>query len=201
MNGNGPTRAMPEAVQGPCSAAVGGSMSTRARRAGRRLGFTLIEMLVVLVIVAVMVAVATLAVGGSGARELQNAAERSFRLIELACERAELGGRDIGFQPLRDGLRFGYYEIDGWRALGDDGADELRARAWGDGIEVEAERDGESLPLQDEADGDPSFACLASGELTPLALTFSRPGVDERWRLQGELDGSLALNRLDDDAR
>lgn len=201
MNGTGPTQVGPSTARPQRLVPPGASLPQRPSHIAPERGFTLIEMLVVLVIIGVMVAVATLAVGGSGARELQNAAERSFRLIELACERAELGGRDIGFEPLRDGLRFGYYELDGWRALEENGGDELRARPWGEGVEIVAERDGESLPLQDEVDGDPSFACLASGELTPLALTFSRPGVGERWRLQGELDGSLALNRLDDDAR
>jgi general secretion pathway protein H len=160
--------------------------------------FTLVELLVVIVIVGVLVATLTLTAGGSAGRELQQAAERSRRLIELACERAVLGGRDIGFDAVRDGLRFGYFEVEGWRAIGDSAGDELRPRAWGKGVEVRAERDGEPLTMADEAAAEPPFACLASGELTPLRLEFSRPDLGERWTLDGALDGRLTLAQHDD---
>lgn len=164
---------------------------------GTRLGFTLIELLVVIVIVGVLLAAVTLAAGGSATRELQNAAERSQRLIQLACERAVLSGRDLGFAPTRDGLRFGYYEIEGWRPLEADPGDELRPRPWGNGVEVEAERDGDRLVLDAEAPVEPPYACLASGELTPLRLRFRRGDVAEHWVLDGALDGRLTLARRD----
>jgi general secretion pathway protein H len=166
--------------------------SARAR------GFTLIEVLVVLVIVAVVVGALTLSIGGSGARELENAARRQQGLIQLACERATISGRDIGFAPLQDGMRYGYYEIEGWRPLREDRNDELRPRPWGEGVEVVAERDGESLGLAAEPPADPPFACLASGELTPLRLELARAGVAERWELAGRLDGRIELRRIDD---
>lgn len=171
----------------PCSA--------RPRRAR---AFTLVELLVVIVIVGVLVATLTLTAGGGAGRELQQAAERSRRLIELACERAVLGGRDIGFDAVQGGLRFGYYEVEGWRAIGDRAGDELRPRPWGEGVTVRAERDGEPLALDEEAAEEPPFACLASGELTPLRLEFSRPDLVERWTLEGALDGRLTLARHDD---
>jgi general secretion pathway protein H len=166
--------------------------STRAR------GFTLIEVLVMLVIIGVVIGALTLAVGGSGARELENAARRSQSLIQLACERATMSGRDIGFAPVQAGMRFGYYEIEGWRPLRDDHGDELRPRAWGDGVEVVAERDGERLEPATEPPEQPPFACLASGELTPLRLEFARAGVAERWELEGSLDGRLELRQIND---
>lgn len=163
----------------------------------RELGFTLIEILVVIVIIGVVAGALTLAAGGSAARELENAAERSRRLIELACERAVLSGRDIGFAPTPDGMRYGYYEPDGWRPLAEQGGDELRPRPWGEGVQVRAERDGEVLPPYDTLPVDPPFACLSSGELTPLRLEFSRPDLAGRWRLDGALDGRLSLAQLD----
>jgi general secretion pathway protein H len=162
-------------------------------------GFTLIEILVVIVIIGVVVGALTLTAGGSAARELENAAERSRRLIELACERAVLSGRDIGFAPTAKGMHYGYYERDGWHALAEQGGDELRPRPWGEGVEVRAERDGELLPSSDELPQDPPFACLSSGELTPLRLEFSRPDRSERWQLQGALDGRVSLTLLDAD--
>lgn len=167
------------------------------RPAGRRHGFTLIEILVVIVIIGVVAGAITLSAGGSGARELENAAERNRRLIELACERAVLSGRDIGFAPTPEGMRYGYYEREGWRPVPEQGSDELRPRPWGEGIEVRAERDGELLPSSDTLPDDPPFACLSSGELTPLRLEFSRPDRPERWRLEGALDGRISLSQLD----
>lgn len=161
-------------------------------------GFTLIELLVVLVIVGVLIAALTLAVGGSGARELENAAQRSRSLIALACERAIISGRDIGFAPLRTGLRFGYFELDGWRALPEGSSDELRPRNWGAGVEPRAERDGEALDLPEDAPEEPPFACLSSGELTPLRLEFARADVRDAWRLDGHLDGKLTLTAVPD---
>jgi type II secretion system protein H len=180
------------------------SASIAVRRGGARAlrsnpgGFTLIEVLVVLVIAAVLVATLTLAIGASGTRELENAARRSQRLITLACERAVLSGRDIGFAALGDGLHFGYYEPEGWRELREDPGEELRVRPWGEGVDVQLEREDEPLPIATELPAQPPFACLSSGELTPLRIEFTRPDVAARWRLEGSIDGTLALAEVGD---
>ena len=145
-----------------------------------------------------LVGALVLAYGGSATRELQTAAERSRGLIALACERALLGGRDIGFAPSTRGMRFGYYKLEGWRELDGDASDELRLRPWGEGVEVRAERDGEVLVLDPDAPAEPPYACLASGELTPLRLVFSRPDAGTAWQLEGRLDGTLVLEPAPD---
>jgi general secretion pathway protein H len=174
--------------------------SPRAEASRRAKGFTLIEVLVVLVIVGVVTATLMLAAGGSGSRELENAAQRSRGLIALACERAVLTGRDLGFAPTRAGLRFGYFQAEGWRPLGDEGSDELRAGPWGAGVEANAEREGEAMELPEGAPSEADFACFSSGELTPFRFDFRRADVAEVWTLQGALDGSLTLTARDDDA-
>lgn len=156
-------------------------------------GFSLIEVLVVLVIIGVVIAGVALTVAGSAARELENAAQRARALVALACERAVLGGRDIGFAAVEDGLRFGYFGIDGWRDLDPDPSDELRPRAIGNGVELAAERDGEILEVARDVPRTPPFACLSSGELTPFVIELSRPGVPDVWRLEGRLDATLTL--------
>lgn len=186
---------VPSAAKSSRTHAVRAVVHASMLRHGR--GFTLIEILVVIVIIGVVVGALTLAAGGSATRELSNAAERNRRLIELACERAVLSGRDIGFAPTPEGMRYGYYERDGWRPMSEQGGDELRPRAWGEGIKVRAERDGELLIASDVLPEDPPFACLSSGELTPLRLEFSRADLSERWRLEGALDGRLSLTQLD----
>lgn len=164
----------------------------------RNHGFTLIEILVVLVIAGALIGALVLASGGSGPRDLENAARRAQSLIAVACERAVIGGRDIGFAPVEGGLRFGYFELDGWREMADRPNDELRPRALGDGIELAAERDGEPLDLEPDAPVEPPFACLSSGELTPFTLRLTRPGVQDEWQLEGHLDGGLELALTND---
>lgn len=159
-------------------------------------GFSLIEILVVLVIVGVVTGSVILSIRGSGERSAENAAQRARALIELACERAVLSGRDIGFTPVREGLRFGYFGIDGWQPLGESGADELRARRLGDDLELFASREGVELPLADEPGREPAFACLASGELTPFLLRIDRADIERPWQLEGRLDGDVLLGQV-----
>lgn len=162
----------------------------------RRAGFSLIEVLVVLVIVGVMTAALTLSIRGSGERAVENAAQRARALILLACERAVLSGRDIGFTPVRDGLRFGYFGREGWQPMPEGGHDELRARALGPGLELAASRDGVDLPLADEPGTEPAFACLSSGELTPFTLHLARADAELTWQLQGQLDGTIEMRQV-----
>lgn len=164
----------------------------------RATGFTLIEILVVVVIAGVLVGALVIAAGASGPRQLENAARRAQSLVAVACERAVIGGRDIGFAPVEGGLRFGYFEPDGWRELGERADDELRPRALGEGIVLEARQEGEPLDVAPDPPAQPPFACLASGELTPFTLRLTRPGVAEAWELQAHLDGTLDLARIDD---
>ncbi|MCB1568602.1 MAG: type II secretion system minor pseudopilin GspH [Xanthomonadales bacterium] len=159
-------------------------------------GFSLIEILIVLVIIAVTTGAVVLSIRGSGEREVENAARRAQALITLACERAELGGRDIGIAAVTDGLRFGYFEIDGWRAFGEEGNDELRARALGKAVALRAWRENVELPLADAEGSEPAFACLSSGELTPFVLRIDRADVERPWELEAHLDGQIDLRQV-----
>ncbi|MBB5207239.1 type II secretion system minor pseudopilin GspH [Chiayiivirga flava] len=161
-------------------------------------GFTLIELLVVIAIVGVVTAAVTLSLRGSGAREVENAARRAQALVSLACERAVIGGRDIGFSPVLDGLRFGYFERDRWEPIDNGRNDELRPRALGAGIALRAERDGEPVTLDAEPPAEPPFACFSTGELTPFVLQIARADAPQPWRLEGRLDGTLELREGDD---
>ncbi len=159
-------------------------------------GFTLIEVLVVVVILGIAVGAATLAIGGSGSRELENAARRAEQRILLACERALVSGQDLGFSLIDEGLRFGYLLPDRWQRLVDDPGEALRERPLGAGVTVLARRDGLLLAA---ARGDPlpQFVCYASGELTPFEFELQRAGVAERWNLVARIDGKLELSRVE----
>lgn len=164
-------------------------------------GFSLIEILVVMAIIGVVVAGAMLSMRGSGVREVENAARRAEALIALACERAVIGGRDVGFTPVTDGLRFGYFQRDGWQPLVPSPIDELRPRALGRELVLQARRDGEALELPQDAPDEPAFACFSSGEMTPFVLEIARADAPFPWRLTGLLDGTLTLREMDPDAR
>lgn len=159
-------------------------------------GFSLIEILIVLVIIAVTTGAVVLSIRGSGEREVENAARRAQALLTLACERAELGGRDIGIAAVHDGLRFGYFEIDGWQAFGEKGSDELRARALGKELELRTWRENVELTLPDSPSTEPDFACLSSGELTPFVLRIDRVDVERPWELEAHLDGQIDLRQV-----
>ncbi len=158
-------------------------------------GFTLIELLVVLVIIGVVLGTVTLAVGGSGERELENAARRAQARIALACERAVMGGHDIGFSLVDAALRFGYISPQGWQPFGPRSGEELRERSLGDGVEVELTRDGLVLANDDEAA--PQLACFSSGELTPFELRLARSDVARQWHVRGRLQGRIEIEASD----
>lgn len=161
----------------------------------RRGGFSLIELLVVLVIMGVVVGTVTLAIGGSGERELERAARAAQARITLACQRAELGGHDIGFALDGGALRFGYLHPQAWQPFPPRSGEELRERPLGDGVLAELYRDGERLGEPDPLT--PQLVCFASGELTPFELRLARADVARRWHLRGQLDGRLLLEPID----
>jgi general secretion pathway protein H len=172
------------------------------RPAWRRLpcgsvGFTLIEVLVVVVIIAVVVTAATLAIGGSASRELENAARRAELRVSLACERAMFSGQDVGFSLVEGALHFGYLLPERWLPVPDEEAEVLRARPLGPPqVAVSARRDG-LLMQPDPIATQPQFVCFSSGELTPFELELSSAGVAERWTLSAHVDGRLELIRVD----
>jgi len=172
-------------------------ISATGANSRRAAGFSLIELLVVVVIVGVLVSAVTLATGGSASRQLETAAQRAQRLIQLACERAEATGVDMGFAIGTRGLRFGYLRGEAWLPIDERAAEELRERPLAAAVELTARRDGDIL-LDGDSATQPQLLCSSAGELTPFELDLSHPGVAERWRLSGAPDGRLELARIDD---
>jgi type II secretory pathway pseudopilin PulG len=160
-------------------------------------GSTLIELLVSMAIASVMLGAATLAFPRSDARRADQAVARAQALVELACERAELGGRDIGIVVERQRIAFASLQDGGWQPIVDSPQEALRPRML-DKVVTLALRVDAPLPLPSQPETAVQVACMASGELTPFTLDLSGPGRQRR-SLHG--DGSGGVRQVRDDAR
>lgn len=157
-------------------------------------GFSLIEILVVLVIVGVLALAVGIGINAAGGeRQLAREGERLQALIVHACERAELGGREIGVRIDAGGYAFSVLGLDGWAA--DESSGELRARRWIPGLAVELRRDGR--PVSSSADGAaaPQIVCFPSGELTPFSVRLGIGDVVGTLDVEGQADGRVELVR------
>lgn len=179
--------------------ALRGERSTRRARMHAMHGFTLIEILVVVVILAVLAGAVSIAVAGvGGERMLKREAERAQALIEFACERAQLGGRDIGISLSLSGYRFSRSEQNIWLAYREE---VLRPRNWPEGFSVALSRDGLPVTLAKDFPEKPQLHCYPSGELTAFRLELALPDPSRTYRLDGQGDGQIQLAAIDAHAR
>lgn len=162
-------------------------------------GFTLIEILVVVVILAVLAGALTLAAGGvGGERQLAREAARAQALIGYACEQAELVDRQIGISLNDHGYRFSRLERSNWLPIR---TDELRPRQWLTGTNVALTRDGHRVLIDAQFPEKPQLVCFSSGELTPFRLEMALSDLDQRYRLDGQPDGTVTLTAVQTHAR
>lgn len=162
-------------------------------------GFTLIEILVVVVILGILAGALTLAVGGvSGSRQLAHQAARAQALIGYACEQAELTGRELGLSLNTNGYRFSRLDRDNWVPIG---SDELRPRDWLPGTTVQLERDGHPVTIAAAYPDKPQLVCFSSGELTAFRLQLRLADVAQRYRIDGQSDGSVKLTQISANVR
>lgn len=171
------------------------------RRHGLRSGgFSLIEILVVVVILGAVIGAATLAYRGHEGRWLDEAAQRTRALMQLACERASLTGVDLGMRLETSGLQFGYLRGEQWHPIASQSADELRPRPWPDGVQASGYLDGLLIDPEREPQR-PHWACYASGESSTIRIELRHAALSEGWRLQSLPDGRFDLEREGQDAR
>jgi type II secretion system protein H len=166
--------------------------ATGRREATTRSGFTLIELLVAMAIAAVLLAAVVLAWPDSAQRRGELAAQRALALLQLACERAERSGRDIGIGVSVQGLAFGPFAAGRWQPYGEHAYEPLRPRQLEAGVQLELELESRTQRLPAQPPERPQLACLAGGELTPFELRMWGP-AQSRWLLTGSADGVLTL--------
>jgi type II secretory pathway pseudopilin PulG len=173
------------------------AMSATGSR-NRAPGSTLIELLVGLVIASVMLGAAAMAFPRTDERRADQAAARAQALIELACERAELTGEDIGFAVDQRKLVFGPYRSGEWQAFPDSPQEALRPRKLDEAVTLELRVDDPMPPIRARAAAGMQALCLASGESTPFVLDLRGPARQQR-SLRG--DGFAIVQQVDGDAR
>ena len=152
-----------------------------------------------LVILAVVAGAVSLSIAGAGGeRVLTREAERTQALLNFACERAQLSGRDIGITLARTGFRFSHFDQDVWVPYREDS---LRARSWPPQLKIALSRDAQAIVLDEKFPDRPQLLCYASGELTSFRLELALPDLARRYRIDGRGDGEVLLSAVDASAR
>ena len=192
----------------------------------RGCGFTLVEILVVIVIIGVMVSAATLAIGVLGKdSQVEDQSRRFWAVLRQAREESELQGLDVGVSLSAtdfEFLRFNPRETV-WVPIADDPLyaprqlpEGLRFRMWVDGRELvlkplrpvgkgkpkepkDENEDGKPDPDRDQPP--PQIVILASGEIIPFELQIERDGTPSLWRVVGQADNDLRIERRVDESK
>lgn len=171
--------------------------ATGATEAPRpRAGFTLIEVLVVMAIVAAIAGALVIVFPDLGERRADTESARLQGLMDLACERAAMTGRDVGIALARQHLAFGHFGVDGFEPMPATSAEPLRQRTLPDNVSLALRVEGRSLQLREDLPERPQLACLASGERVPFRITVSE-GQRPLWTLTAGVAGAISRERVD----
>lgn len=175
------------------------------RQTSAQRGFTLIELLVVVLIMGVVLSFLSLSINPtSKADRLDTESRRLDALLQTAADDAVLYGRELGLDIVRGGYRFIRLGDDGWQVI-NRAESPLRPRELPEGVVIALIERDEAQPRlaggdEDEDEDDalrPEAVLLSSGELVPFELELYADDVDHRYRLTGEANGDLSLERVD----
>lgn len=167
-----------------------GPQLVRSRRS-RSTGFTLIEVLVALVILATLAGVLVISLPSFDQRRAEREAERFAALLVLACEQAELGGRELGVHLAQTGYGFSLADREGWLPYG--GGHRFQERELA-GISLRLP--DAHLPGQLDFERAPEAVCWPGGELSALELRFVH-GERELARVRTGADAAPVFERSD----
>lgn len=152
-------------------------------------GFSLIEILVAVAILAVIAGVLVLSTASAGNEpRLRLEAERLQARLNLACERAELTGRDIG-------LHFGSGMYGFSQRRGDQMELQTAAPMAPYALPKDMHLDITGVDLDGSLSEKPLLLCFSSGERSTLTVDIETSARDPRYRLLVESNGSGRVQR------
>lgn len=147
---------------------------------------------------------AVLSVRSSEDRQLQQDAERLTALIKLARQESIINANELALQFGSNGYRFFVLREGEWRPWDEqqDGQGVFTPREFAEDVRMSVALEGQEISsaLAGEEDGDeePGSAIyiLSSGEITPFELTLRRGNEEGGYRISGEINGEVTLEKL-----
>ena len=157
---------------------------------------SLIELLVLVAILAIVATIGVLGLSGAGGeREVEREARRLHALIALACERAQLGGREHGIEFAIDRYGFVLAATDCWQPIR---AGELTTRILPKPIRLEVRRDERAFSLGIDMLDEPQVLCSPNGEITEFDARLAAPDGASAWVVRVAADGGLVVVHEED---
>lgn len=156
----------------------------------RETGYTLLEMLVVVAVIGILSSAVLLAARGtSGDRQVEDEAQRLWRVLQVLCDEAVIEGRYAGFGYALG--RYAGYELtpQGWQVVERSGP--LQAHALREGLQLREPGADEALPraLPEK----PQLLCAPTGEIGDHDLVLAPVGADAGWRVALDREGRSRL--------
>lgn len=158
-------------------------------------GFTLLELMVVITIIGVIVGVASLSIGQSSSRQIEEEVLRFTRLVELASEEAMLKSQVLAIELEESAYRFYIHDGSEWLVV--EGDELFRERKLAASMVFELEVEGEDVDLDDE-EQQPKLVFLPSGEMTPFKLRcyISVDPDGDSFFVEGNMLGKMKLGMV-----
>ncbi len=161
-------------------------------------GFTLIELMVVIAIIGIMLGLGMFAFGDGGLSDkLEDESQRLYGLIKLAQEESIIQSKELALELDRDGYVFKQLYDGQWVAITSDKI--FRKRSLTAGIELSLEVENVKLALTRNEDKDEAIRIyiLSSGELTPFDITLKITELQQIFKITGQANGQLILEKQD----
>jgi general secretion pathway protein H len=169
----------------------------------RNAGFTLLEILVVIVIIGIILSFASLSIGRSTDRVIQEESQRLAGLITLAAQEAVMQSREMALQFTPGGYEFVVFDKDQWRRITDD--DTLRTRRLPEGVRLDINVEGEAVALgktdAEKPASQPRIYLLSSGEVTPFQITLQSKASGGSYQLKGDVGGKVEISDVGNAAK
>ncbi|MBI2778367.1 MAG: type II secretion system minor pseudopilin GspH [Gammaproteobacteria bacterium] len=163
----------------------------------------MLEILVVIVIIGIILSFASLSIGRSTDRVVQEESQRLAGLITLAAQEAVLQSREMALQFTPGGYEFVVFDKDQWRRISGD--DTLRERRLPEGVRLDINVEGEAVALG-KADAEkpasqPRIYLLSSGEVTPFQITLQSKANGSSYQLKGDVGGRVEMSETGNAAK